>query len=207
MPSLLLVVEGYGEVDACKALVRRILAERYGIHTWNLEVHRRGGIDHLKGRAWTNFERYLLAAYKEQMPILWAVDNDAGDCASSLVAGFYDRINKVGIRQPTAFCFWKREFETMFLYDPAAIARRLGIENMVPKENWEDLRGVKEHLNKHLPRGRCYKETIDQVAITALLDLEKVASGYGCFRHFERVLLWLIQQTKPALYPLQSAGM
>lgn len=201
MPSLLLVVEGHGEVEATPILVRRVLHERYGIYNWDCEVHRRGGIGHLSGNGWANFDRYLLAAYKERLPILWLTDNDDGECASKLVHAFYERARIVGIQQPMGFCFWRREYESMFLYDPPAVARRFGLQSFAPRKNPDDLRGVKEYVTKHLSRGQCYKETLDQSAITAVMDLQKVLDGYKCFQHFEKVLLWLVQQSNPGLYP------
>lgn len=201
MPQILLVVEGDGEVQAAPLLARRTLGELHGIYDWHFLTHRRGSLPHLKANGWAHFRRFLLAAYKEQVPILWLLDNDEGHCCGPMVAEIYSVILEIGLRQPFAMCFWTREFETIFLHDPASVARKLGIAALDLPQDISTCRGVKEQLSRNMPRGRSYKERIDQPSLTSLVRLAQVRASYSCMAHFERALLWLVRQNNPGLYP------
>lgn len=204
MQNILLVVEGEGEVEAARVLASRVLVERNQLYDWSFVTHRRGGITNLQASEWGNFRRFLLAAYKEDMPILWMLDNDEGVCARALIKEFYAQIYSVGIRQPLAFSLWKREYETLFLYDSENVSKKLGCAEITVLEDPERKRGVKEFLSRQMPTGQSYKERINQPSLTTVIDLEKVHRNYSSFRHFERALLWLTNQVMPELYPLRS---
>lgn len=203
MSRILLIVEGDGEVEAAPVLARRVLRELYGIYNWSFETHRRRDIAHLKANQWANFRRYLEAAFIEGVPILWMLDCDDG-CVIELVREMQTQARNVSIRQPLAFCMWVKEYETMFLYDPACLRQRLAIPDFQAPVKPDGKRGVKEPLNSQMPSGRCYKERLDQPALSAKVDLGKLQSEYRSFQHFAKSLHWLVHQNMPDLYPLRS---
>ncbi|MEW6332168.1 MAG: DUF4276 family protein [Pseudomonadota bacterium] len=202
MHELLLVLEGHGEVQAAPVLVRRVLGELHGIYPHKIETHRRGGLAHLRANDWAHFRRYLPVAFMERMPVLWMVDNDEGVCARTLLQEMYKHAKSTGIQQRLAFCFWYREYETMFLYDPANVAKMFGIENFVVPNNPDDSRAAKGIISRAMPSGYAYKETINQSQLSAVIDLELVRNRYKSFQHFERALKWLAADSAPEIYPL-----
>lgn len=202
MQEILLVLEGYGDVRAAPVLVRRVLGELHGIYPSTIETHRRGGLAHLRANDWAHFRRFLSTAFTERMPVLWMVDNDDGICARTLLQEMYKHAQSVGIRQRLAFCFWYREYETMFLYDPATVSKTLGIANLAVPERPDNLRASKELISRAMPSGYAYKETINQSQLSAVIDLELVKSRYKSFQHFESALRWLASDITPEIYPL-----
>lgn len=204
MPSILIIVEGEGDIEAAPLLCRRLLGELYGAYDWSFVTHRRGSIANLKANNCAHFKRFLQAGYKEGMPILWMLDNDENECARSLVREFYQHVNSIGVQQPLAFCLWTREYETMFLYDPEFLAAKLGIQELSIPDSPENRRGAKELLSKQMPHGQGYKERVNQPALTAGISLERLKENYRSFQHFERALIWLTQRVQPELYPLRA---
>lgn len=202
MREILLVLEGYGDVQAAPVLVRRVLGELHGIFPSTIETHRRGGLAHLRANDWAHFRRFLLTAFTEHMPVLWMVDNDNGICARTLLQEMYRHAQSVGIQQRLAFCFWYREYETMFLYDPEGVSRKLSIQNFSVPEEPDNLRASKEFISRAMPSGYAYKETINQSQLSAVIDLALVRSRYKSFQHLERALRWLASDNTPDIYPL-----
>ncbi len=206
MKRLLIVFEGEGETKAAPLLARRVMHELLGLHGWQFETQRRRDIAHLSANGWKKFRRYLQAAFNENAPILWMLDCDDG-CAIDWIKQLYAQIDIANLRQPLAFCFWVREYECMFLYDFENTKAKLRIaKSKNTLENPEQCRDVKEWLSAQMPSGSAYKETVNQEALSATIDIEKLRNNYGCFRHFEKALLWLTTQDKAGLYPLTEKG-
>lgn len=203
MKKLLLVVEGESDVSAAPHLMRRVLSDVCGRYDCQVETHRRKDIAHLRANDWANLKRYLLAAFLEEMPVLWMLDCDDG-CAVTIVGEMYRQAALVGVRQPLVFCLWVREYETMFLYDPRNVAKKLGIPEFVSPQVPEQKRGAKELLSAAMPRGHAYKERFDQLPLTAVLDLDRLRNNYRSYRHFENAVKWLVDQSEPSLYPMRG---
>lgn len=201
---MLLIVEGDGDVTATPLLARRVLRDRE-IYDWDfLRPQKRRDIAHLQARDWYNFKRYLAAAFCEEVPVLWLLDCDEG-CALEMAKEIYHIVSLEGVRQPLAFGFWVKEYESLFLADLEAVKKKLGIAQFrdAPPSP-EAKRGAKEWLSRQLPTGRIYKETLDQEKITAEVDLGKLRINSRSFRHFENALLWLVKQNTAKLYPLKG---
>lgn len=198
--KLLLVVEGYGEVKAAPALTRRILHSQE-IFDVEIDTHRRHDISYLRANDWYNFRRYLLAAYSEECPILWMIDCD-DDCFVDVLRDMVRIANETGIRQPIGFTLWVREYETMFLYDQETTKKVLNIDSDLPNDPLV-IRGAKGWLSRHMLPGSSYKETHDQEAISAQVDVGLLQTKYRCFEHFCSTLTWLYQHSDPAIYPFE----
>lgn len=200
MPSILLVVEGDGEVQAAPLLARRILHELHGRYEWDFITHRRRDLAHLRAQNWNHFRRYLSAAFNERMPILWLLDAD-DDCPLRLLSEIREVTDEIKLREPTAFTFWIREYETLFLHDPTVLTTRYGIAAIEDINEPEKIRGAKEWISKQLPARQSYKPTVDQAAMTAGLDIGSVRDKYRSLAHFEKTLLWLIDNPPAEMYP------
>ncbi len=201
---MLLVVEGDGDVTAAPVLARRVL-QAQGIYDWTFpRPQKRRDIAHLRGKQWSNFSRYLQAAFCEEMPILWLLDCDDG-CALHQLRDFQQQAESVGVRQPLAFGFWVREYECLFVADLKTTGEKLGIKTFknVPADP-EAKRGVKEWLSRQMPKGTIYKETLEQEKLSAAINLDKLRAHSRSFRHFEQALLWLIRQSSADLYPIRQ---
>jgi len=170
------IVEGHGEVFAVPELIRRVTSEicaRYDIVV--LSAHRvpRGRMvaeesDHLERAV----ELGARKIEQKEMPGMIIVLLDADDdCPAQLGPRLLERISrdKVNVGVIAA----NREYEAWFLTGVRSLRGRRGISAMAePPENPEAIRGAKQYLERnYLTAGASYSETVDQVALTALLDL------------------------------------
>jgi len=58
----------------------------------------------------------------------------------------------------------------------------------------ESVRGVKEWLSRHMPPGRAYKPTLDQLALARLVDFQVLRAfnpSLPCFGSLERAVRFL----------------
>ena len=204
MNRLLLIVEGQGEQGAAPVLARRVLHELHEKYEWVIpRPHRRWGIKQLQSNNWEKLKRFLSVAFKEEAPVLWMLDCDDG-CAIEWMKEIYAALAGVPLKQPLAFALWIREYEAMFLYDFDCTKTQLDIRSdCEPLAEPDAKRGVKDWISNQMPKNRIYKETIHQEALTGRIDLPGLRD-YRSFRHFEKALLWLTEQTQPALYPFEA---
>ncbi len=107
-----------------------------------------------------------------------------------------------------------REYETLFL---PCLARMAGVrlrnhlnierDGLLPgtkfEGDYESIRGVKEWLSKHYPKGRAYKPAYDQLPLTRLIDFDDLRrSNLPSFGTLERALRFLDgARGKPIVYP------
>lgn len=104
---------------------------------------------------------------------------------------------------PTAVVLLYREYETLFLPCVALMAgrplrdpsgqERAGLNpGTTCDPDYESIRGVKEWLSRNMPAGRSYKPTLDQLAMTRMLDFAALRrSSPPCFGTLERALRFL----------------
>ena len=66
----------------------------------------------------------------------------------------------------------KMEYEAWFLAAAGSLAGRRGLdETLAPPDNPEAIQDAKGWLSARMPRGRRYRETLDQAAFTATFDM------------------------------------
>jgi len=202
MEELLIICEGYGDVAAAPVLTRRMLGDIHNIYDCNVKAHRRHGLDHLKANDWNNFKRYHESSLAENCPVMWMVDCD-DDCAWHVSKSMHDIMEGIGTTQPIGICLWEREYESMFLHDIENLKSALKIqEDIVAPSSIRNIRGAKGWISDKLPRGKIYKETTDQKRLSAQVDLLNLIAVYRDFQHYDDVLAWLINQSTPAIYPV-----
>ena len=85
-----------------------------------------------------------------------------------------------------------QEFEAWFIAAFDSLRGKYGLANDMPSEpEPEGIRGAKEWLSRHMPQNMRYSETIHQVALTAVFDMQaaKRASSFDkCYREVASLL-------------------
>jgi hypothetical protein len=126
-------------------------------------------------------------------------------CPRDLAPSSAGWLRKQNLSFPSALVLAHREFEAFFLPCISLIAgHKLRDSNGIERDgilantrfegNPEDIRGVKEWLSSHMPRGRSYKPTLDQLPLTRLIDFDAIRSHnppLPCFGTLERSLKFL----------------
>lgn len=183
-----IVVEGHGELGAVDNLIHRLAPGRWRPATrWTglqtpagrrkaVERHRNTGIGAL----------LVLRDEDDLCP------RETGPLGSAEIAS-------LGLPFPVAYVLLKPEFEVLFLPCVQTLAGKPldGRAGLVPGtawrgESWESRRDVKGWLTAHYPPGKAYKPTLDQLALTRMLDLDEVRTAdVPCFGTLERALAFL----------------
>lgn len=190
------IVEGQGDMKAVPCLIRRIAAELYPELAINMprpiRVHRNQVVQ--KGKLEKEVE---LAARKigRQGAIFIVLDSD-DDCPAHLGPEMLRRALQICPDLPIALVLAKHEFEAWFLAAAESLRGQRGLKNDIyPPNDPETIRGAKEWLSRQMERGRRYRETTDQPALTARFDLEQARqtdSFDKCYRDIAYLLgeLW-----------------
>jgi len=110
------------------------------------------------------------------------------------------RINTLNPSKPVVVVAAKCEYEAWFL---ASLPTMTGIQlegrpGLLPgitvqDERIETIRGVKEWLSRSFPEGRIYKETLDQLPMTRLIDLDIALTKSRSLRRMEHAIVQLIE--------------
>jgi hypothetical protein len=120
----------------------------------------------------------------------------------------------LGLPFPVACCLFFREYETLFLASLPELAGRDLVVRGVSRTGLpadasftgdpERRRDPKSVLTGLLPAGRSYKETVDQLAFTQLLQFPELRQrALPCFETLERALQFLSGGAPPgSVFPL-----
>lgn len=213
MLDIIPIVEGTGEIDAVPLLLRRLLEEKFGRHDWRIRqpknAHGCGNLTAPNG-----IERFVRYALIEQChAILILIDRDAinslpgserpsGDCAADFARVLSRRISAINPSVPVVVVIACHEYESWIV----ASIETMGISGVDAYQgNVEDLRSPKGWIDARLPRGQRYKETIDQVRMTAKMNLDLVETRSRSFRRLQNALAQILQaheNNTPTVTPL-----
>lgn len=192
----ILIVEGAGDVAAIPLLIRKVLYE-HGIFHVQTAPRPKTKVEVGKLRQPGELERYIDFCNRESGDsILLAIDSD-DHCPVAVALEFAARIKNTGLRKPASVCLFNREYESIFLPSIDRIA------DLYPDFKWsntevtqhpETIREVKGTISKMMPADRAYKPTRDQARFTDAIDLAVTRAASRSFRHFEKSLLWLVEQ-------------
>lgn len=187
MPKIVPIVEGQGEVVSVPILLYKLLhdAERFDIQVAR-PLNSKGCGSLLKSGG---LEKFVEAAWLEPEcgAVLVFIDADEG-CPMDLARRFALRIHSLGVRHAVVIIAAKCEYEAWFLASLDTISGkelqgRPGLPTGLTYEgDCETRLGVKGWLSAHFPRGRAYKETEDQAAMTRLLDIALTKDRSRSFR-------------------------
>jgi hypothetical protein len=105
--------------------------------------------------------------------VLIVIDSD-DDCPKELAPALLDRATRAaGGRWPVGVVLAKSEFESWFIAAAESIAGRSGLPpNLVAPADPESIRDAKGWLQKAMPPGRKYSETVDQPSLASKFDLD-----------------------------------
>lgn len=180
--SLSVIVEGPGDVEAVPVLLRR-LAERIDPNL-SFDIARPIGAGKTRLRRSGELKRFVdLATRKLQGTgaILILIDAD-DDCPKELGAELLERARKARGDTTIRAVLAKREFEAWLVAAADSLQGKRGLAaSLEPPAEPEEIRGAKEWLSEHM-QGRRYRETLDQAAFAAIVDLDG-ASRAPSFRY------------------------
>jgi len=205
-----MVVEGHGEQDAALNLITRLWQDLGLRHTsWVKPIRGQA----LNTRAGVLKACELLRSKADCTHALLLRDEDDG-CPRDAGPQTAQWVRESSLPFPAAVVLAHREFETWFLPCVHLMAGRTltgpegverpGLEQGARFEgsDFESIRGVKEWLSKHYAGGRSYKPTLDQLALTRMIDLNMLrAANVPSFGTLERALRFLAEAKVPEVYP------
>lgn len=213
--TLILIVEGHGDVQAAPILLRKWLEQRNRSDLTvgrpkragsRNDITKPGGLEMLLG--YVRLEPTCAAA-------LVLLDADE-DCPRDLAVSLAERSRALNLPFLVAIVCANREYEAWFLASLPTLAGKhpklkAGLSYDGPVEAKQ---GVKEWLTAHMPPGQIYKEVRDQPAMTAALDFELVRQRSRSFRRLEHALAellhaidhQLLQVVTPLPLPSEHSG-
>ncbi|MFO0949682.1 MAG: DUF4276 family protein [Isosphaeraceae bacterium] len=208
-----IAIEGHGEVQAVHNLVVRLWQDLgLGPMIWATPPSRALSITTRAGVSKT----CALARSKpdaDSLLILRDAD-DEKDCPKDRGPETAGWVRDESLPFPCAVVLFRREYETLFLpclhrmagvplRDDRNVERPGLVAGTVYQGEYESTRGVKEWLSKHMPKGRSYKPTVDQLALTRLIDFGDLRrAGLASFGTLERALRFLdAERGRPGVYP------
>lgn len=173
MPTIATIVEGHGEVDAVPILIRRIAGRE--LPDVAVEIPSPIRVERNRVLNAGELERAVeLAARKagDAGGILILLDAD-DDCPAEIAQEVLPRAIEARRDRDIRVVLAKMEYEAWFLAAADSIAGRYDIDpaTTAPGDP-ESIRGAKEWLGARMPRGRRYRATLHQAALTAIFDLD-----------------------------------
>jgi hypothetical protein len=203
-----IVVEGHGEIEAARTLIDKLWRDlRLPPIFW--EIPKRAPHSVLKTRAGVERMCELLRSRKDCNAALLLRDaDDDDDCPAKNGPATASWIASLHLPFPTAVVLARREYEAWFLPSLAKMAGKrvpsgATLQRTVYDGDFEERRGVKEWLSKNLfPKNMRYKETLDQVALTQMVDFALLRSAnLRSFGTLERALKFLATANASNVYP------
>jgi Domain of unknown function (DUF4276) len=192
MPAqLACIVEGQGDLEAVPILLRRIAQEQ--LPGLSVVVHP-FRIPRTRLLKEGELERAVeLAARRvgREGGVLVLLDSD-DDCPAQLGPVLLARAVRARSDVPLRVVLAHRELEAWFLAGAESLRGRRGLrDDLASPANPESIRGAKEWLTSRMSADRHYVETLDQPALSAVLDLA-AARRADSFDKLWRDVGWLL---------------
>ena len=175
-------------MTAVPLLLRKILErlERYDVQISKPKnANGRSNLTKTEG-----LERFIKYAWKERDcgAILVLLDAE-NECPREIAREFGTRVEALGVLFPVIIVVAKRMYEAWIVASITTIAGRFGLpQNLTCPPDAEAIPNPKSWIDQRMPAGRAYKETQDQEAMTALIDLD-LASSCRSFRRLEHGIM------------------
>jgi hypothetical protein len=188
MPVLVPIVESDGEVQAVPILVREICS-RFRALQWQVGTPKNAhGRDNLMKAG--GLERLVELAWRQRDcgGVLVLLDSHGRYCPMTLAQSLGARVRQMGARHSVSIVVAHHEYEAWFLASlDTIVGRRFGGHyglraSLSAPPDCESVQNPKRWLNRHFPRGRIYKETSDQPAMTTLIDHDTALARSRSFR-------------------------
>jgi hypothetical protein len=206
-----LVVEGHGEQEATRNLATRLWADLgLAAVVWAPPIR---GTD-LKTQAGILKSCEILRSHGDCDRALVLRDaDDTDDCPARSDPETAAWVAAARLPFPVAVVLARREYEAWFLAClPVLGGREIrpGITiaaGSVFEGDPEEIRNAKKALTEHYPRGKAYRPSTDQLALTRMLDFEMLrARGVRAFGTLERAFRFLAAPGAAGVYPPQKRG-
>ncbi len=200
MPVIVPIVEGVGEVEAVPLLLRRLLQEEFARYDWQVAkpkcAHGCGNL-----LASGGLERFIEYAQPGGAAVLVLLDGDSvatlppdqrpeEDCAPGFAQLLARRAAAIRPQVPVVIVVVTWEYEAWFL----ASIETMEITGLSSYHaEMADTRSPKGWIDRHLPPGQKYLETIDQAKMTHKLDFRRVEERSRSFRRLKNALSQLLE--------------
>ncbi|WP_404980689.1 DUF4276 family protein [Carboxydichorda subterranea] len=141
-----------------------------------------------------------MALVKVDDPAILVLFDADDDCPATMGPGLLQMAEQVlGRQAPVAVVLAKAEYETWFVACLDQLHGKRGIRRdaRVPHDP-EAIRGAKEYLEQQMTPGRFYSETVDQPALTQLIDVERTRSRSPSFDKLWREVERLVLRGRPS---------
>jgi len=195
------IVEGHGDVQAVPILLRRLLQQS---QAFQIQVARPIRIPKTRLLKKDGIERAIKIAklHESCAGILVLLDADEDrDCPKHLAPRLLKWAQRAAAGTPATVVLAKREFEAWFLGSMESLRGQRGIsKDASPPPAPEEIRDAKGWLSKHMPPGTIYKETVDQAALSNLMDLDQARKSCPSFDKLCREITSLVSQISPSLF-------
>jgi hypothetical protein len=193
-----IIVSGKSEIDALPILMRRV-AQRVN---YSLVVDGASKLRESEDRLRKpqQLERYVEQSARKlsnRGGVFILLDCDRRDaCATRDAPLLLSRAQAVRPQLPMALVLACMEYEAWFLAALRSLRGRCGIvDDAEEVEHPESIRGAKGWLNRQMPRGRPYAETIHQAALTEVFDLDEARRRAPSFDKCYRSIEWLLPRS------------
>jgi hypothetical protein len=176
------IVEGDGDAQAVPKIIAKILAHlgRYDLIPGDAKIA--GGKSELTKIG--GLEVYLdyAEAVANACATLVIIDAD-DDCPKALAELLANRVRTKGVRNPVAIVVANREYESWFIASLETIKGHRNIaSDCAFAGDVEGRRDAKGWLSDQMPRGKVYRETVDQIALTQKIDVALAVQNSRSFR-------------------------
>lgn len=178
--TIYLVVEGDGEEIAAPVLIRRLLYEEHQEYQFEVKAINAKGNSNIK----SHLERFLELTRRisDCCGVLVLFDVETVEiCPVELARLLATRAKELKLPFPVVVVCAVCEYESWFLASLETIIHRLKAEARFDGDP-EQKCNAKEWLTAHMPEGRIYKETLDQVKMTNDLNIHLVKQNIRSFR-------------------------
>lgn len=188
--AIAVIVEGHGDVSAVPELVRRIGAVQNPPVFPQVEQPIRIPGSRLRQEAELQRALELAVARAGDGGGVLVLFDAEHDCPAQLGPALVAQATRPGIQ--VAVVLAKYEYEAWFLAAAESLRGRRGLrDDLEPPPDPEAVRGAKEWLRDRMEGSRSYAETLDQVALTAVMDLDaarRADSFDKCYREVSGLL-------------------
>ncbi len=186
MGKIYVIVEGDGEVQAAPLLIRRILHEYFEYYELqnveSINAHSNDNITKHNGLE-TLLEHTRQKSDCVGVIVLLDAERTHYQCVVSLITNLSGRAKNLGLPFPVALVCACCEYESWFLGSIHSLEGKNYLNASISFEgNPEEKCNAKEWINDNIKEGFSYRETRDQVKMTALLDIHHLIENVRSFR-------------------------
>ena len=182
MPTIIAIVEGFGEVQAVPILIRRIAAAV--VPGFALQVPKPIRVNRDRLLKEHVLERYVDFAARQSGPdggILIMLDSDDA-CPQNLAPEILRRAAAARNDRRIGVVLAHREYEAWFLAAADSLAGHRDLSSgTTAHADPESVRNAKGWLTDRMPSGRAYQATRDQPAFSKMFDLDQARRGAPSF--------------------------